>query len=196
MSRYAGRNEYSEASVGARNEVVQALRAMITDSGQVMADVDRSTGWWPGRTSRITLPISGKETGAERYHTTLEDLFEIGRFLNMRPATVLSRMALSLKQDLANASTDTAPTVERSGPQTELRKFQIGDLVRHRASRESAVVCLDFDGYLQRHAPEADPEDLMVAGRPLYWLRWGLTPDAEGVIAEHELELIGSLSDE
>ncbi|HUF79307.1 MAG TPA: hypothetical protein VMR44_10360 [Thermoanaerobaculia bacterium] len=96
--------KYHPDSIKARNRLALALRQLIKKKEAKMSDVDRTAGWWPGRTSRITLPLRRHKKGtdaapAARYHLTLEDVFEIGRFLELKPVQVLEALVESLREE-------------------------------------------------------------------------------------------------
>lgn len=104
MSRFAAtgmEKKYHRPSIVARNKLAEALRILIQDAGRFMSEMDRFAGWWPGRTGRVTTQISPESAnrGDSRYHLTLEDIFEIGRFLEMDPATTMHLMAECLEEE-------------------------------------------------------------------------------------------------
>lgn len=135
MSRFSGtgtEERYHRPSIAARNKIARALRLMIQDSDRFMADMDRFAGWWAGRTGRVTTQVDPEEAnrGDSRYHLTLEDVFEIGRFLEMDETTTLGVLAECLQHEAGLPKRRPLSEAELEALDEDIR--QLGERVAER----------------------------------------------------------------
>lgn len=144
MSRYEGLDRdamYSESTQVARNEIGRILRTMIADADRSCADVDRFAEWWPGRCARITkeVPLNEEERSRDaRYHATIEDVIEIGRFLGLSPAATLSLLGESLDV-MTGESAGLATLRNGDDALAEEELEEIDDLLQSLSKRMAAL---------------------------------------------------------
>ena len=131
MSRFPGkkvRHKYHYPSIDARNRVAELLRDLVLDNGHFLADMDRYAGWWAGRMGRVTttVPFNAEEPWEARYHLSIEDVFEIGRFLDMSPSETLDLLSQCLREgedrlpeDLPVSDDEVRMALEEAGPAGE-----------------------------------------------------------------------------